>query len=174
MLPHCSILHRVASIVIVRWEVHRSYSKPLIVMSPKFLHHHTPCTSQLSEMAFGTNVRRVIVDDGDAPCQPSHVKKVLFCSGKLAYELRQARKSAKTDDVVIVRVEQIAPFPMDRIAQVLNRLVLFVCLSLSMSVSLLFVCLSIGSVINSCISASPLFFCLLQLCVSYSAQYRCS
>ena len=47
-------------------KVHRSYNKPLIVMSPKFLHHHTPCTSQLSEMEVGTYFRRMIVDKGDS------------------------------------------------------------------------------------------------------------
>ena len=103
---------------LLRRQVHRSYSKPLIVMSPKFLHHHTPCTSELSEMAFGTNFRRLIIDVGEKPCPAEEVQKVLFCSGKIAYELRQARRKAKRNDVVLVRLEQIAPFPLDRIAQV--------------------------------------------------------
>mmetsp|Transcript_886 Transcript_886/g.2651 ORF Transcript_886/g.2651 Transcript_886/m.2651 type:complete len:515 (+) Transcript_886:1-1545(+) len=101
---------------VLRRQVHRTFEKPLIVMSAKFLLHHRPCRSPLSHMGRGTRFQRLIVQggDGDNMPQPTAGRKarLIFCSGKVFYDLQHARAARKLDGVVaLARLEQIAPFP---------------------------------------------------------------
>lgn len=114
---------------LLRRQMNRPYSKPVVVMSPKYLLHHKPCVSKLADMAPGTYFRRVIAD-GDIADNCRHtvdvlprkeIRSVLLCSGKIFYLLSNTRRSRKLRDVAIVRLEQIAPFPFDRVASIINR-----------------------------------------------------
>eukprot|EP01134_Creolimax_fragrantissima_P007928 CFRG7928T1 len=99
----------------LRRQVHREFRKPLILMTPKKLLRLKACTSTLEEMAEGTRFRRVINEES-IPSGSTDVKRVIFCSGKVKYELMEAREQyGKGKEVAIASVEQISPFPFDLI-----------------------------------------------------------
>jgi 2-oxoglutarate dehydrogenase E1 component len=88
------------------------------------------CVSDLTEMQPDTFFRRVIVEssggDNMAGRQyklvpPYKMRKLVLCSGQIFYDLYHARAARKVDDVLLVRIEQLAPFPFDRIAAVLSK-----------------------------------------------------
>jgi 2-oxoglutarate dehydrogenase E1 component len=89
----------------LRRQVMRPVRKPLIVLTPKSLLRHKDAVSTLDELATG-GFQRVI---GDAAVDPQKVSRVLLCSGKIYYDLAEARKKAGRDDVAIIRVEQLYP-----------------------------------------------------------------
>ncbi|WP_158125300.1 2-oxoglutarate dehydrogenase E1 component [Vibrio fluvialis] len=96
----------------LRRQVVRKMRRPLIVMSPKSLLRHPLCVSTLEDLAEGTFLPAIPeVDNLD----PAKVKRVVFCSGKVYYDLLEQRRSNEQDDVAIVRVEQLYPFPMDEV-----------------------------------------------------------
>jgi 2-oxoglutarate dehydrogenase E1 component len=84
----------------------RNWRKPLVVMTPKSLLRHPDVTSTLDECAKGM-FQRVLPDELKRP--PQDVSRVLLCSGKIYYELRNRRIDLKRDDVAIVRIEQLYP-----------------------------------------------------------------
>ncbi|XP_017790814.1 PREDICTED: 2-oxoglutarate dehydrogenase, mitochondrial isoform X3 [Habropoda laboriosa] len=99
---------------ILRRQIALPFRKPLILMTPKSLLRHPEAKSSFDLMLENTEFLRVIPEEGVASQNPSNVKRVLFCSGKVYYELKKARAEKKLDDkVAIARVEQISPFPYD-------------------------------------------------------------
>jgi 2-oxoglutarate dehydrogenase E1 component len=88
----------------LRRQVLRPWRKPLVIMTPKSLLRHKEAVSPLSELSSG-KFRRVIPDDLD----PQKVKRVLLCSGKIYYDLLDARRKLGREDVAIVRLEQLYP-----------------------------------------------------------------
>ena len=95
---------------VLRRQLRRSFRKPLIVMSPKSLLRHKRCVSRLEEMSGGNRFHRVI-GETDPAITPERARRVVFCSGKLYYDLLAAREERGIDDVALLRLEQIAPFP---------------------------------------------------------------
>ncbi len=95
---------------VLRRQLRRSFRKPLIVMSPKSLLRHKRCVSPLEEMSGGTRFHRVI-GEADPAITPERARRVVFCSGKVYYDLLAAREERGIDDVALLRLEQIAPFP---------------------------------------------------------------
>ena len=95
---------------VLRRQLRRSVRKPLIVMSPKSLLRHKRCVSALEEMSGGARFHRV-VGETDSAIAPDRVRRVVFCSGKVYYDLLAAREERGTRDVALLRLEQIAPFP---------------------------------------------------------------
>ena len=95
---------------VLRRQLRRSFRKPLIVMSPKSLLRHKRCVSQLEEMSGGARFHRVI-GETDPAITPERARRVVFCSGKVYYDLLAAREERGIDDVALLRLEQIAPFP---------------------------------------------------------------
>ena len=93
---------------LLRRQVLRKWRKPLVVMTPKSLLRHPKAVSSLEELARG-GFRRVIPDE--SVTEPGAVKRVILCSGKVYYELAEAREERERSDVAIVRVEQLYPFP---------------------------------------------------------------
>ncbi|RME20573.1 MAG: 2-oxoglutarate dehydrogenase E1 component [Deltaproteobacteria bacterium] len=89
--------------------------KPLIHLSPKSLLRHPRCTSTLDELASG-RFRRVL-EDPDVP--PEQASRLIFCSGKVFYDLQDARGERR--DVSIARLEQLYPFPADRVQELVRR-----------------------------------------------------
>ncbi|MCP3700058.1 MAG: 2-oxoglutarate dehydrogenase E1 component [Aliivibrio sp.] len=94
----------------LRRQVVRPMRRPLIVMSPKSLLRHPLCTSSLEELAEG-NFQSAIpeIDALDA----TQVKRVVFCSGKVYFDLLEQRRLNEQTDVAIVRIEQLYPFPKE-------------------------------------------------------------
>ncbi len=96
----------------------RGLRKPLIVMTPKSLLRHAKVISTIDELASG--VFSPVLDDATI-ADPLAVKRILACTGKIYYELLAARETRKASDVVIVRIEQLYPFPEAEFAAVLKR-----------------------------------------------------
>ncbi|XP_061783339.1 2-oxoglutarate dehydrogenase complex component E1-like isoform X1 [Nerophis lumbriciformis] len=95
---------------ILRRQMLLPFRKPLIVFTPKSLLRHPEAKSSLDLMLPGTCFQRVIPDEGP----PAHVKRVIFCTGKIYYDLDRERKNRAMDaTVAVVRVEQLSPFPFD-------------------------------------------------------------
>jgi 2-oxoglutarate dehydrogenase E1 component len=92
----------------LRRQMLRLWRKPLIVMTPKSLLRHKEAVSTMEELADGQF--HPVIDETD-PLDKSKVKRVLVCAGKVYYELRAFRRAQKRDDVAIIRLEQLYPFP---------------------------------------------------------------
>ena len=90
----------------LRRQVLRNWRKPLVVMTPKSLLRDPRAVSTLQQCAAG-KFERVLAD----PMESKNVRRVLLCAGKIFYELLQQREAVKREDVAIIRLEQLYPFP---------------------------------------------------------------
>ncbi len=102
---------------ILRRQQKRKFRKPLVLMTPKSLLRHKKCVSTLAEMESGSSFHRVLWDDKDARLEgglkpAKDIRRVVMCSGKVYYDLLEARDAAGIDDVYILRLEQLYPVPM--------------------------------------------------------------
>ena len=101
-------------VLITSGQIALPFRKPLIVMTPKSLLRLPECRSSFDEMIPGTEFRRLIPDDGPCNQNPDNVKKLIFCTGKVYFDLMSARKDAGLEDqIAIATLEQISPFPFD-------------------------------------------------------------
>lgn len=101
---------------IMRRQIALPFRKPLVMLTPKSLLRHPEARSSFSEMSEGTEFQRIIPDSSVASENPTSVKKLIFCSGRVYYDLVKARRERKVDsDIAISRLEQISPFPYDLI-----------------------------------------------------------
>eukprot|EP00066_Takifugu_rubripes_P002275 XP_003964098.1 PREDICTED: 2-oxoglutarate dehydrogenase-like, mitochondrial isoform X1 [Takifugu rubripes] len=99
---------------VLRRQVLLPFRKPLVVFTPKSLLRHPDARSSFDELTTGTKFKRLIPDDGPAAQDPARVKRVIFCSGKVYYDLAKERKQQNLErEVAIIRLEQISPFPFD-------------------------------------------------------------
>jgi 2-oxoglutarate dehydrogenase E1 component len=103
---------------VLRRQMRRTFRKPLVVMSPKSLLRHPACVSALEEFA-DTSFQLVLDDVADLP--PRQVRTLLVCSGKVFYALDRGREERVIDDVSVIRLEQLYPFPAAELATVLAR-----------------------------------------------------
>ncbi|OQS07064.1 2-oxoglutarate dehydrogenase E1 component [Thraustotheca clavata] len=101
---------------VLRRQLHREFRKPLISVQPKSLLRLKQASSSLAEMGPGTKFHRVLGDDAKLVAD-NKVKRIVLCSGKIYYDLAAEREQSNVDDVALVRVEQIAPFPFDKVAE---------------------------------------------------------
>lgn len=102
----------------LRRQIHRDFRKPLVIATPKNLLRDRKCTSTLEEMGEHTKFHRVFKETLPAiTSNPDQVKRLVFCTGKIYYELMEEREKKGQTDVAVVRVEQLAPFPWDRVAE---------------------------------------------------------
>jgi len=100
---------------ILRRQLKREFRTPLVVMTPKSLLRHPEAVSKVEELATGS-FQEIISEAGDR----KKIKTVVCCSGKLFYELRKARDERGIDDVTIVRIEQLYPFPQKQLNDLLG------------------------------------------------------
>ena len=101
---------------LLRRQMKRSYRKPLIVFTPKSLLRHAKAVSSLSELAEGSF--QEVIDD---TINPEKAKKLVFCTGKFYYDLLAEREILETEEVALVRIEQLFPLHLDKIQEVINR-----------------------------------------------------
>lgn len=99
----------------------RSYRKPLVVVGPKTLIRLPAAVSTLEEMGPNTTFKPVLSDNSPAVSDPSTVKTVAFVSGKIYYDLVRERDARKRNDIVFVRLEELAPFPYAALRSELSR-----------------------------------------------------
>jgi 2-oxoglutarate dehydrogenase E1 component len=103
---------------LLRRQMIRSLRKPLIVFTPKSLLRHPASTSALSALTTG-RFHKIIDDDADI--ERESVTRVVFCSGKLYFELADARRKDKLFNVAIIRIEELYPFPIEEFAATIDR-----------------------------------------------------
>ena len=105
---------------VLRRQMHRPFRKPLIIMTPKSLLRHPMAKSPASDFVGEGHFFRILSD----PKAPSdeNTKKVILCSGKVAYDLLEARDQNEIDDTQIIRIEQLYPFPGEPLALRLSRM----------------------------------------------------
>ena len=102
---------------VLRRQMHRPFRKPLIVMSPKSLLRHARAVSSLSDLTDGAF--RTVLDDPRVS-DPAAVERVLMCSGRIYYALDIGREERARDNIAIVRLEQLYPFPEAELTGILK------------------------------------------------------
>jgi 2-oxoglutarate dehydrogenase E1 component len=102
----------------LRRQMLHAFRKPLIVMTPKSLLRHELSVSSLAELSHSGFAN--VIDEIDA-IDPAQTQRVVFCSGKVYFDLLQARRQSNQRDVAIVRIEQLYPFPVEEYQAVLAR-----------------------------------------------------
>lgn len=106
----------------IRRQIALPFRKPLIVFSPKYLLRHPEARSSFDEMLQGQTFQRVIPDDGPASVNPEETRRLIFCTGKVYYDiLKEREEQGLAKDVAISRIEQIAPFPFDLVEKELEK-----------------------------------------------------
>ena len=114
---------------VLRRQMHREFRKPLVIMTPKSLLRHKRCVSNIMEFSKKSTFHRILEDDAysnvstllELKKKDDKIKKVVMCSGKIYYDLIEAREKYKNDKVTFVRIEQLYPFPVKTLANVLKR-----------------------------------------------------
>jgi 2-oxoglutarate dehydrogenase E1 component len=113
---------------ILRRQLHRSFRKPLILMTPKSLLRNKRVVSTLDDLGPDTTFHRVLWDHAQNGrsekvklVPDEHIKRVVLCSGKVYYDLFEERENRGTDNVYLMRVEQLYPFPARALIQELGR-----------------------------------------------------
>ena len=117
---------------ILRRQMHRTFRKPLVLFTPKSLLRHKRVISRLDELGPGTTFHRVLWDDADhkhpstqgsstALKPDAEIRRVVLCSGKVYYDLLDARDAAGITDVYLMRLEQLYPFPARALIQEMAR-----------------------------------------------------
>ncbi len=101
---------------LLRRQMKRDYRKPLIVFTPKSLLRHPKAVSSISELASGS-FEEVIDDTID----PKNVEKLVFCTGKFYYDLLAKREELGTNNIALVRIEQLFPLHLEKIKEVIDK-----------------------------------------------------
>ncbi|MFN0126061.1 MAG: 2-oxoglutarate dehydrogenase E1 component [Verrucomicrobiales bacterium] len=102
---------------LLRRQMKRPFRKPLIIMTPKSLLRDPRAVSTAEEMTGETRFHEVLDDDRPIAA-PSRITRLIFCSGKVYYDLQDYREENKIKNVALIRLEQIYPFHADRIAEI--------------------------------------------------------
>ncbi|MGQ0527308.1 MAG: 2-oxoglutarate dehydrogenase E1 component [Alphaproteobacteria bacterium] len=103
---------------ILRRQMLRDFRKPLIIMTPKSLLRHKLATSSIDMFAGSSTFHRFLWDDDIAElAKPDKIRRVILCTGKVYYDLLQERRDRGIKDIVITRVEQLYPFPLQELAE---------------------------------------------------------
>ncbi len=102
---------------VLRRQIKRDFRKPLVCFTPKKLLRYPTCVSSLKDFTTG-NFQEVI---HDASGNAKSVKKIVFCTGKIYYDLIEAKEKAGAENIAIVRLEQLYPFPMKQIKTILDK-----------------------------------------------------
>ncbi|MFZ5752145.1 MAG: 2-oxoglutarate dehydrogenase E1 component [Pseudomonadota bacterium] len=112
---------------ILRRQIHRSFRKPLVLMTPKSLLRHPLCVSDAADFTTGSQFHRVLWDDAEKGHSPTKlvadakIRRVVLCSGKVYFDLLAERDKRGIDDIYLLRLEQFYPFPAMSLVKELER-----------------------------------------------------
>jgi 2-oxoglutarate dehydrogenase E1 component len=116
---------------ILRRQLYRNFRKPLVLMTPKSLLRHKLAVSKLKDFAKGSSFHRVLWDDAQLGAEAGismtelvpddKIKRVVLCSGKVYYDLLEARDARGIDDIYLMRIEQFYPVPALSLTKELSR-----------------------------------------------------
>ncbi len=99
---------------VLRRQMKRNYRKPLIVATPKYLLRYEKCQSDLKEMSEHTQFQPILQDDVNKP----DITRILFCSGRIYYDLQEEMTKRSIKNTAIIRIEEICPFPYKQLIEV--------------------------------------------------------
>jgi len=102
---------------VLRRQLNRDFRKPLIVFTPKSLLRHPMCVSPIEDLSNGGF--KEVIDDASA--DPKKINRLVFCSGKLYYELLEEKQKKKLDYTALIRIEQIYPLPVEQLNKILKK-----------------------------------------------------
>lgn len=102
---------------VLRRQLHREFRKPLVIFTPKSLLRHPDCVSPLKDFTAGGF--REVIDDPSADAKK--IRKVVFCSGKVYYELAEEKEKAGAADTAIIRLEQLYPLPEKQLKAIISK-----------------------------------------------------
>ena len=102
---------------LLRRQLKRDFRKPLVVFTPKSLLRHPRCVSSLDDFTKGRF--REVIDDENA--DPEKIRRVIFCTGKIYYELLEEKEQNKLHDTVLIRLEQLFPLPVKQIREIIKK-----------------------------------------------------
>ena len=105
---------------VLRRQLRRDFRKPLVAMTPKSLLRHRSAVSSLRDLGPGTTFHRLL-DERDCNVKHGEAKRIVMCSGKIYYDLADARDAAEAWDIEILRVEQLYPFPSKTTFELLSK-----------------------------------------------------
>ena len=100
---------------LLRRQAIRKLRTPIVVISPKSLLRNPDASSKITELTSGSF--QCVIDDD---CQKDNVKKLILCSGKVFYDVKKQQNLSEKDDIAIIRIEQLYPFPYDDLEAILN------------------------------------------------------
>ncbi len=114
---------------VLRRQIHRAFRKPLIIMTPKSLLRHKLAVSRIEDFGPDDSFHRVLWDDAETAgregksrlVEDDKIRRVVLCSGKVYYDLFEAREDRQIDDIYLMRVEQFYPVPRKSLMQELKR-----------------------------------------------------
>lgn len=102
---------------VLRRQIHRNFRVPLILFTPKSLLRHSKAVASLNDLA--NKKFQKVIDDTDV--KVDEVKRVVFCSGKIYYDLLERKKHFKAKDIALIRIEQLYPFPDKEVQQIVDK-----------------------------------------------------
>ena len=102
---------------VLRRQMHRSFRKPLVIFTPKSLLRHPRCISPISEFTRGGF--REVIDDPSA--DPEKIRKVVFCCGKIYYDLLDGKEKLQKEEIALVRIELLYPLPLKQLREVIKH-----------------------------------------------------
>ena len=113
---------------ILRRQLQRDFRKPLILMTPKSLLRHKRALSNLDEFTIGHSFHRILLDDAELGrgtstklVKDSEIRRIILCSGKVYYDLLEERERLGINDIYLLRIEQLYPFPLKALVPILAR-----------------------------------------------------
>ncbi|NCW70919.1 MAG: 2-oxoglutarate dehydrogenase subunit E1 [Proteobacteria bacterium] len=113
---------------LLRRQIHRTFRKPLIVFSPKSLLRHKKCVSEIEDFLPENSFHRILPDHADFPeynliklVRDEEIKRVVLCSGKVYFDISEKRETIRNPKVQLLRIEQLYPFPVKKLASFLKR-----------------------------------------------------
>jgi len=112
----------------LRRQIHRGFRKPLIIMSPKSLLRNKKCISNVEDFTKKNSFHRILCDHAEIKnynliklASDKNIKKVIICSGKIYFDILEAREKLKNKEIYLIRVEQLYPFPVKSLSKELKR-----------------------------------------------------
>ncbi len=112
----------------LRRQIHRGFRKPLVIMTPKSLLRNKKCVSNIEDFSEKNNFHRILNDHAEdrengliSLNKDKKINKVVICSGKIYFDLLDAREKIKRSDIFFIRIEQLYPFPVKTLAKELKR-----------------------------------------------------
>lgn len=102
---------------ILRRQLKRPFRKPLVIFTPKSLLRHPRCVSSVDELSSGRF--KEVIDDTTA--DPEKVKKIIFCSGKVYYDLLDEKEKLKDQTIALIRIEQLYPLPHKQMNEIVEK-----------------------------------------------------